>query len=59
MPTIGPLVFRACKLTVTLALFVLQRQQVELAHILAERYPELGSYSTHPGWADTAGMLCQ
>jgi dehydrogenase/reductase SDR family protein 12 len=43
----------------TRALLDFQRQQVELAHILAERYPELGSYSTHPGWADTAGMLPQ
>lgn len=33
-----------------------KRQQVELCHILAERYPELGSYSTHPGWADTAAF---
>ena len=34
-----------------------KRAQVELLPLLQRRWPALGVYATHPGWADTPGVL--
>jgi hypothetical protein len=34
-----------------------KRAQVELLPVLQQRWPTLGVYATHPGWADTPGVL--
>ena len=34
-----------------------KRVQVELLPVLQQRWPELGVYAMHPGWADTPGVV--